>query len=92
MERISLKIEVTENENLLKEILVSLDRNFEGESLCRPSVSIKDAKSGFEESIKLPSGDYNKLRKFMETIARGKLDGDFVVGIVRKISSLFQMR
>ena len=92
MRNLTLKISVLEEGMTTKEIAVSVVAvGAESKQKCQPVVFIKDTKSGFETTVKLPSGEHCSLWKFLEDIADKKLDAMFVLGFLRKIGSLFEI-
>lgn len=92
MDNLALEIRVLENGTVVKEIAIFVEKLNGTASSCRPSVKIKDCRSGFEGSVRLPEGEYGDIKGLMEKISKGKLNGEFVFSIVRKISSLFERR
>lgn len=92
MRTIELNCTISEDGVVTKEISVSVRPSGDNKVLCQPVVKIKDAKSGFETTVKLPEKEYCSIRSCLEDIADCKLDGAFVLGLFLKLGSFFETR
>ena len=90
MKNLTLEFRVSEEGKVVKDVAISVVLvGAEGEQKCQPVVFIKDAKSGFETTVKLPEGEHCSLRNMLENIANQKLDAVFVLALLRRIGFLF---
>lgn len=83
MKDLTLELRVLEEGHPVKEFAVCVRPLADGQ--CQPTVFIKDMKSGFETTVKLPKGEHYSLRSALENMVDQKLDAAFVLGLLRKI-------
>ena len=87
MKTIEIKFEVVENGSRTKEVSVSVSSTGY-QAPCQPIIRVKDLKSGFETTTKLPESEYSFLGGYLEKIADFKLDTELVLGLLKKFGSL----